>query len=464
MENQNKGLQQNLKNRHIQMISIGGIIGAGLFVGSGNVIHSAGPSAIVAYVIAGVLVALLMRMLGEMAAENPDSGSFSTYAKESIGPWAGYTIGWLYWFFWLITIAIEAIAGANIMNSWFPSIPLWGWALILTFALTLTNILSVKTFGEFEYWFAITKVVAISAFMLLGLAILFKFIPTIQSPGLSNLTQHGGFFPKGVSAILGGFMTVMFAFFGSEIAAIAAGESKDPQKSVVTAINSVVWRVALFYIGSVAILVLLMPWNDAKSLSSPYVTLLTNLGIPGAATIMKIVVLFSVLSCLNSALYTNSRMLYSLAKQGNAPRIFTKVNKGGSPYWAVWASSAFAFLAAIFNFISPDKLFSFLLNASGSIALLVYIVIAVSHLIKRREAEKKGKVLRLKMWGFPYITYISIIAMVVIYFSMFFMSGLRSQFYLTSFITVLVISSFFIFKVGKKEKVESKHEELIINN
>lgn len=453
MEQNGNGLQKTLKTRHITMISIGGIIGAGLFVGSGAVVNATGPGAVLSYGIAGLLVILLMRMLGEMATVNPDSGSFATYAREAIGPWAGYTIGWLYWFFWVIVIAIEATAGGAIVHAWIPSLPIWTISLVLTLLLTLTNVYSVKSFGEFEYWFSMIKVVAIIIFMCIGLAILFGFFPGIKSPGLSNLTQNGGFLPNGISSIFIGIITVIFSFFGSEIAAIAAGESENPEKAVVKAINSIVVRILLFYIGSVAILVTLLPWNAADLLKSPYVTMLEMVGIKSAAQIMNVVVLVAVLSCLNSALYTNSRMLFSLAKRGDAPKFLLKVSKNGVPIPAVLLSTIAAYICAIFNFVSPDKLFLFLVNASGAIALLVYIVIAVSHLRLRLRIEKENPgVLKMKMWMFPYLTYVTIVAMVGILIAMAFIDSMRSQFILTMLIAVFVVSSYFI---SNRKKVES---------
>ncbi|PEZ01500.1 GABA permease [Bacillus sp. AFS018417] len=458
MEQQQNKLQKQLKSRHVTMISLGGIIGAGLFVGSGAVIHETGPGAILSYAIAGLLIVLLMRMLGEMAVVNPDSGSFSTYARQAIGPWAGYTIGWLYWFFWVIVIAIEATAGGAIVHGWIPSMPIWLVSLILTLLLTLTNIYSVKSFGEFEYWFSMIKIVAIIAFICIGAAIIFGFIPGVESPGLSNLTEHGGFMPKGFGSVFVGIITVIFSFFGAEIAAIAAGESSDPEKSVVVAINSVVWRILLFFIGSVSVLVILLPWNSAESLESPYVTMLNMIGIPAAAQIMNVVVLVAVLSCLNSALYTNSRMLFSLAQKGDAPRALLKVSKNGVPVRAVLASTFFAYICSIFNFVSPDKLFLFLVNASGAIALLVYLAIAVSHLRMRRKLEKENpEAMKLKMWLFPYLTYVTIIAMVVILIAMAFIDSMRSQFFLTMMITILVIISYFVSK--RKTAHDSIDEE-----
>lgn len=336
MNQSQSGLKKELKTRHMTMISIAGVIGAGLFVGSGSVIHSTGPGAVVSYALAGLLVIFIMRMLGEMSAVNPTSGSFSQYAHDAIGPWAGFTIGWLYWFFWVIVIAIEAIAGAGIIQYWFHDIPLWLTSLILTIVLTLTNVYSVKSFGEFEYWFSLIKVVTIIAFLIVGFAFIFGFAPGSEPVGFSNLTGKGGFFPEGISSVLLGIVVVIFSFMGTEIVAIAAGETSNPIESVTKATRSVVWRIIVFYVGSIAIVVALLPWNSANILESPFVAVLEHIGVPAAAQIMNFIVLTAVLSCLNSGLYTTSRMLYSLAERNEAPRRFMKLSKKAFPYKPLW--------------------------------------------------------------------------------------------------------------------------------
>ncbi|RNB87653.1 amino acid permease [Brevibacillus fluminis] len=454
---QNYDLKKGLTIRHITMISIGGVIGAGLFVGSGAVIHSAGPAAIVSYILASLMVVLVMRMLGEMASMNVASGSFSTYAHEAIGPWAGFSIGWLYWFFWVIVIAIEAIAGAGILQYWFPDVPIWMLSLTLTILLTLTNVYSVKLFAEFEYWLALVKVVTIILFLGLGVAILFGLIPGVKSPGMSNLTGAGGFMPNGISSVLMGVVITFFSFVGTEIAAIAAGESAQPQKAISIALNSVVWRLLVFYIGSIAVVVSLLPWNSAMLLKSPFVSVFEMVGIPAASQIMNFIVLTAVLSCLNSGLYTSSRMLYAMAQKGNAPKAFAKVSRNGVPVRAVLAGTFFAYVSVIFNFVSPDKVFLFLVNASGGIALFVYLAIAFSHLIMRKKAERENpQALKVKMWCFPYLTYLTMMGIVSVLIGMFFDQSMRSQFYLTTFISIFVVVSYFIRR--RKIRVNSKGE------
>lgn len=441
-----KHLKKDLQIRHITMISLGGVIGAGLFIGSGAVVHTAGPGALVSYALAGLLVVFVMRMLGEMASAYPSSGSFATYAREAIGPWAGYTIGWLYWFFWVIVIAIEATAGASIIQYWLPGIPQWVLSLSLTILLTFTNVKSVKSFAEFEYWFSFIKVMTIVLFLGLGLAALFGFVPGVDKPGLSNLINNGGFFPNGVGAVFLGITVVIFSFMGSEIIAIAAGESAEPTKAVRVATNSVISRILIFYLGSIFVIVALLPWNSEDLLKSPFVAVLEHVGIPAGAQIMNVIVLTAVLSCLNSGLYTNSRMLYGMAQKGNAPKAFLKLNKNGVPVRAVLFGTFFAYIGVIFNYISPDKVFLFLINGSGGIALLVYLVIAFSHLRMRKklEREKKGA-LPVKMWLFPYLTYFTIAGMCTILVAMFFIDSLRPQITMTLLIAVLIVVSYFLF-------------------
>ncbi|MCQ8769869.1 amino acid permease [Streptomyces sp. AA8] len=407
-----EGLKAGLKNRHLSMIAIGGVIGAGLFVGSASGIAAAGPGILISYALVGTLVVFVMRMLGEMAAANPTSGSFSAYADRALGRWAGFSIGWLYWFFWVVVLAVEATAGAAILNGWIPSVPQWAWALIVMIVLTATNLASVSSYGEFEFWFAGIKVVAIAAFVAIGLLAVFGVLPGSDNPGagLDNLTAHGGFLPNGAGAILTGVLMVVFSFMGSEIVTLAAGESEDPQRAVRQATNSVIWRIAVFYLGSIFVVVSLLPW-DSKEIADKgsYVAALDSIGIPHAGQIMNVIVLTAVLSCLNSGLYTASRMAFSLGQRGDAPKSFATVNKRGVPQVAILASVVFGFVSVIFNYVWPDTVFKFLLNASGAVALFVWLVICFTQLKMRgiilREMPEK---LTVKMWFFPYLTWATI--------------------------------------------------------
>ncbi|MGW0816500.1 amino acid permease [Streptomyces viridiviolaceus] len=406
------GLRAGLKNRHLSMIAIGGVIGAGLFIGSGAGIAAAGPGILLSYALVGAMVVLVMRMLGEMAAANPTSGSFSAYADRALGRWAGFSIGWLYWFFWVVVMAVEATAGAVILEGWVPAVPQWAWALIVMVVLTATNLASVGSYGEFEFWFAGIKVVAIAAFIVIGALAVLGILPGSdhETVGLANLTDHGGFLPHGPGAILTGVLMVVFSFMGSEIVTLAAGESEHPQRAVSKATNSVIWRIAVFYLGSIFIVVTLLPWNDKSILEhGSYVAALEAIGIPHAGQIMNVIVLTAVLSCLNSGLYTASRMAFSLGRRGDAPKSFARTTARGVPRAAILSSVAFGFLAVFFNYKWPDTVFAFLLNASGAVALFVWLVIAFTQLRMRRIIlQENPEKLIVKMWLFPYLTWATI--------------------------------------------------------
>ncbi|MGW3174109.1 amino acid permease [Streptomyces sp. NPDC001153] len=403
------GLQAGLKNRHLTMIAIGGVIGAGLFVGSSSGIATAGPGILLSYAIVGTLVVLVMRMLGEMSAANPTSGSFSAHADRALGRWAGFSIGWLYWFFWVVVLAVEATAGAKILSGWVPGVPQWGWALIVMTVLTATNLVSVGSYGEFEFWFAGIKVVAIGAFIAVGLLAIFGVLPGVHADKASfgNLTNHGGFLPHGPGTILTGVLLVVFSFMGSEIATLAAGESEDPQRAVTKSTNSIIWRIGVFYLGSILVVVSLLPWNDPSiAEQGSYVAALNSLGIPNAGQIMNVIILTSVLSCLNSGLYTASRMAFSLGQRGDAPKAFARTTSRGVPMAAILASVVFGFVAVFFNYAYPDTVFLFLVNSSGAVALFVWLVICFSQLRMRRIIQREApEKLVVRMWLYPYLTW-----------------------------------------------------------
>lgn len=412
------GLQAGLKNRHLSMIAIGGVIGAGLFVGSSSGIATAGPGILLSYALVGTLVVLVMRMLGEMSAANPTSGSFSAHADRALGRWAGFSIGWLYWFFWVVVLAVEATAGAKILEGWIPAVPQWGWALLVMVVLTATNLVSVGSYGEFEFWFAGIKVVAIGAFIVVGALAIFGVLPGAHTDkaGFGNLTEHGGFLPNGPGAILTGVLLVVFSFMGSEIATLAAGESEDPQRAVTKSTNSIIWRIGVFYLGSIFIVVCLLPWNDPSiKAQGSYVAALDSLGIAHAGQIMNFIVLTSVLSCLNSGLYTASRMAFSLGGRGDAPKAFARTTSRGVPMAAIIASVVFGFVAVFFNYAFPDTVFLFLVNSSGAVALFVWLVICASQLRLRRIIERESpEKLVVRMWLYPYLTWATIALIVFV--------------------------------------------------
>jgi AAT family amino acid transporter/GABA permease len=403
-------LAQGFKPRHVTMLSIAGIIGAGLFVGSGHAIAAAGPATILAYIVSGILVVLVMRMLGEMAVANPDTGSFSTYADQAIGPWAGFTIGWLYWWFWVLVIPIEALAAGNVLHNWFPQIDIWLYALISVVALSATNLFSVAKYGEFEFWFAMFKVVAIIGFIAAGFAALMGWLPDREVSGLSRLmSEHGGFAPNGAAAVVGAFITVMFSFIGTEAVTIAAAESSDPARNIAKATRSVIWRISVFYLLSIFVIISVVPWNDPLlSVQGSYQRALELMNIPYAKFLVDVVVLVSVMSCMNSSIYIASRMLYSLGRRSEAPAFLKVTSSVGVPRAAVIASTVIGAGVAILNFFAPAGVFDFLLASSGAIALLVYMVIAISQLRMRSKLRRNNVELAFKMWLFPWLTYLVI--------------------------------------------------------
>lgn len=429
-ENSNE-LSSTLKTRHLTMMSIAGVIGAALFVGSGSVIAQAGPASVIAYLAGGVLVVLIMRMLGEMATSSPDTGSFSTYAEKAIGRWAGFTIGWLYWWFWTLLMAWEAYVAGLILHDWFPMVSVNVFTAIMTALLIGVNFLQVRNYGEFEFWFALIKVIAILAFIALGTLAVLKLWPWGQSWGMDNLTAQGGFMPNGIGSLAVALLGVMFAFLGAEIVTIAASEAQNPAEQIVRATNSVVWRICLFYIGSIFLIVCLVPWNDPL-LGAPgygaYRRTLELLGVPWARWIMSFVVLTSVSSCFISAHYTCSRMLYSLSRRGDAPAILQLTRSNGTPIYAVLASCVMAVSIAVLNFfesVRPRDILDLLMNTTGMIALLVYLVVAFSQLKMRRKLEKEGAELRLKMWLFPWLTYLVIVFIITSLIVMLFVEQYR---------------------------------------
>jgi GABA permease len=432
------GLQSGLKRRHVTMISLGGVIGAGLFVGSGAVINQTGPAAVLSYLAAGLLVVLVMRMLGEMAVAQPSTGSFADYAGIALGDWARFLVGWLYWYFWVIVLAVEAAAGAAIIQEWLPGVPIWASSLVLMILLTGTNLISVRAFGEFEFWFASIKVAAIVAFIAIALVY-------VIGHGFGQLTAEGGFTPKGGATILSGIVIVIFAFVGAEIATIAAAESDEPGESVRKATNSVIVRVLTFYVLSIFLIVAILPWNSAELGKSPFAATLEEIGIPAAAQVMNAIVLTAVLSCLNSGLYVASRMNFALARAGDAPQWMVRLNGRGVPAKAILIASSVGFLSVIANVISPEKVFLFLLNSSGAVALFVYLLIAVSQLVMRRKLEREDpERLQVRMWLYPYLTYFAIAAIGVVIVSMALVEKVRSQLYLGLLSVAVVLVAYFI--------------------
>ncbi len=403
-------LPRGLKQRHLSMIALGGAVGAGLFVGSGVGIRAAGPAIVVAYVLAGGLVLLVMRMLAEMSAADPATGSFSVHAAKALGPWAGLTAGWLYWSLLVVSVAAEAIGAADIMTGLVPGIPGWTWMTVFMAAFTGSNLAAVRRFGDLEFWFAGLKVTAICVFLLLGALAVAGLLPGTAAPGTAHLTGHGGFMPHGWHGLALGLVAAVFAYGGLETVTIAAAESADPVRAVGRAARTVVWRICLFYIGSMAVIVTLLPWDSDSARTGPYSGALERIGVPGAGRAMDAVVLVALLSAMNANIYGSSRMLYSLVHRGDAPRALGRVTPGGVPRGAVLASSAFGFVAVVLSVVWPDSVFRFLLNAVGATILIVWFLIGLSQLrLRRRRARRGDPEPPVRMWLFPHLTRLALL-------------------------------------------------------
>lgn len=416
MDHVSKKLGEGLSSRHIVMISIGGTIGAGLFIGSSKAIALAGPAAVLAYVITSILVFLVMRMLGEMSVQNPDTGSFSTYAEKAISPWAGFSVGWLYWWFWVLVIPIEAIAGAQILHAWFPAVPNFIFAIGFIVVLSLANFISTKSFGEFEFWFAFIKVLAIVIFIAIGTLAVFGFWPLAPNvSGVANLYQNGGFLPNGLGSVLSAILITAFSFFGIEILSIAAAESKNPEEKIKRSTNLVLYRIVLFFVVSIFLAVSLVDWRSADLQQyGTFEYVLMTLNVPGARLFIDFVVFVAVASATNAAIYTTSRMLFSLGARSEAPKFVTKTTKSGVPATAVFLSTFIGLLCCVANYILPGKIFIFLLSTTGAIALIVYLFIAISQLRLRNVAEQQNQALQFKMWLFPWLTWFVILTILTV--------------------------------------------------
>jgi len=418
------GLRRTLQRRHMEMIALGGVIGAGLFVGSGVVVKAAGPAAVLSFALTGALVVLVMRMLSEMAGAFPAIGGFYEYNRLALGELAGFLTGWMYWYFWVIVVALEAVAGARLLIYWFPQAPPWGLTLGLVLAFTLLNLLSVRSWGEAEYWFASIKVAAIVVFLCVGAAYMAGAWPG-SAGGFANLTQHGGFLPNGIGPVLTGAVAATGFYFGAELVTVAAAESAAPEEAVAAATQSVIWRVLVFYVGSIFVVVTLLPWNS-QGMAQPYVSALQQLQIPAAPHIMNGVILTAVLSALNSGLFASSRMLMALARRGDAPRALARLNSRGVPTRAILTGTVFGYAAVVMNYASPEHVFAFLVNSYGTVAIFVYVLIALAELrLRARLGRTAPERLRVRMWGYPYLTVLAILAMLGIVTAMAFIHEQR---------------------------------------
>ncbi|GFE92036.1 amino acid permease [Acetobacter persici] len=407
-----------LRNRHIAMIALGGIIGAGLFVGSSAAIAATGPAVLLAFLAVGILVILVMRMLGEMVTADPGRGSFVEYIRAAHGDRLGFTAGWLYWFFWVVVLGSEAIAGAILLQDWI-ALPVWVLSIALIIVLKLVNFAAPRVFGECEFWLSMIKVISIVAFI--GAALLYVF--HVFGPGVpvrENVLGHGGFFPHGFVAVLSIIPTILFTMMGSEIATVAAAESPEPGRNVARVTRSIGTRVTLFYLASVAMILMVVPWPSVVPGRSPFVAAMDVMGVPGAGLLMRIVVLSAVLSCLNSSMYITSRILTELAGSGDAPAVLARTSTTQTPRLAITVSSIAGTLVAFSSILAPNTIFAFLLSCSGGVILMVYCLIVSAYVQARSKAEKTGQGEGFNLPLFPFCNYGTLLAVAFVFIAMMF--------------------------------------------
>ncbi|MGB5019435.1 amino acid permease [Sphingorhabdus sp.] len=442
-------LSRSLKSRHVSMIAIGGIIGAGLFVGSSTTIHAAGPAAVFSFAIAGFIILLVMRMLSEMAIALEGVQTFPDFARAGLGHLPGFLSGWLYWYFWVVVVAIEAIAGAQIIHGWFPGIPELAIGIALMAVLTAVNLMSARAYGEFEFWFSSIKVAAIIVFILLCAAWAFGFTSGSGATFI-NLTQHGGFVPNGWGVVIAAATSTIFSLVGAEIATIAAAESEEPAKVISKMTVSVTLRILIFYILSILLIVAVVPWTEIVPKQSPFAATLGFMGVPGGKLIMEAVVLVAVLSCLNSGMYVTSRALFGLAKHNDAPQWLVQVNARKVPARAILIGSLFSYFALAADAVSRDVVFSFLINSCGVTMLLLYLMTAGAQLKLRRKFEADApERLQIKMWFHPFGTYVAMAAMLGILVAKGMDQGASQELWLSLLVALAFVGGFFVFRRGK---------------
>ena len=421
----NSELGSGLKSRHLTLMGLGTAVGAGLFLGVGVGIRAAGPAILIAYAIAGAIVIAVMRMLGEMAAAHPSSGSFATYGRMAFGHWAGFLLGWIYYFLLIMACGAELTGASAMMASWF-DVPQWVPGLIAVAVLTAVNLAQVKGFGEFEYWFAMIKIAVIVGFLIIGVLLWLGVLPASDFIGFDNV-RESGFAPNGVAGIAAGLLAVAFAFGGIEVVTIAAAESENPADNVKRAVNSIIWRIAIFYIGSVAVITLLLPYASIdgadSAADSPFTAVLEMANIPGAAAFMEVVIVLALLSAFNAQLYGTSRLGYQQALEGDAPAWMAKTNANNVPMNSVLVSVLFAFLAVGLQWWNPPGMIDFIMSATGGCLIVTWIMITLSFI----KLHPRIAASAVRVHGASWVPWVTLAALLGLTTLMLFDDAARSQ-------------------------------------
>lgn len=417
-------LKRGLKNRHIQLIALGGAIGTGLFLGVAQTIQQAGPSALLGYAIAGLVAFLIMRQMGEMIVDEPVAGSFGYFASKYGSPMAGFASGWNYWVMYILVSMAELSALGIYVQYWFPNVPTWVSALAFFMLVNALSLLNVKAFGELEFWFSIIKVAAVVGMIVFGLYLLISDTAGPQA-GVANLWQHGGFFPNGFAGLALSMAVIMFSFGGLEMIGITAAEADNPGRTIPRAINQAIWRIAIFYVGALAVLLMLYPWSKVALGGSPFVLIFAALDSNAVANVLNLVVLTAALSVYNGCVYANSRMLFGLAEQGNAPRALLKLSRRGVPLAALGVSAVATGICICINYFLPREAFGMLMGLAVSALVINWGMICWSHLRFRRQKAASGEATAFRSPFFPLTNYLCLAFLAGIIVVMYLTPGLR---------------------------------------
>ncbi|MED4303623.1 amino acid permease [Bacillus licheniformis] len=451
----NKELKRGLGARHIQMIALGGTIGVGLFMGSSSTIKWTGPSVLLAYAICGIFIFFIMRAMGEMLYVEPSTGSFATFGHQYIHPLAGYMTAWSNWFQWVIVGMSETIAVGEYMKYWFPDLPAWIPGIIAMAILGGANLVSVKSFGEFEFWFAMIKIVTIVLMIAAGFGIIFfGFGNGGQAIGFSNLWSHGGFFTGGFSGFFFALSLVIAAYQGVELIGITAGEAKDPQNTLRHAIQSIIWRILIFYIGAIFVIVTVYPWDELNAIGSPFVSTFAKVGITAAAGIINFVVMTAAMSGCNSGIFSAGRMLYTLGVNGQAPKFFTKISRNGVPLYGTIAVLIGLAIGVVLNYIAPPNIFVYVYSASVLPGMIPWFVILLSHIGFRKAKGAEIDKHPFKMPFAPVTNYLTIGFLLMVLVGMWFNNDTRVSLIVGVIFLAVVAASYYVFGIGKRASAD----------
>lgn len=438
-------------------MGLGSAIGVGLFLGSANAIHYAGPSVLLAYLLGGIVTFVVLRALGEMAVFKPTAGSIATYATKFVGPLAGYMVGWGYWTYWVVVGIAEVTAVGIYMTVWLPDTPQWVWALSSLACIGFINLITVKAFGEFEFWFAMIKIITILLLIFVGgLVIFFGYTNNWQPIGFSNLWLRGGFIPHGIRGFLIALPIVLFAYLGIEMIGLSAGEVENPDVNIPAAIGSLIWRILVFYIGAIFVILAIFPWNQVGMHGSPFVVMLERIGLRQAAGIINFVVITAALSSCNVGIYSGGRILYSLSQEGHAPRILSTLSRYGIPYWAILITTASSVIGVSLNYFVPEKAFQYIMAAVTFIGLMVWVAILYTH-IKFRLSFTRVEISRLKFklpW-WPYSSYLALGFISLVIALMAFPKDSRAALIYGPTVLAVYLAIYYIAGIGNKH---SKNE------